>query len=500
MSFWGKLTKAGINPWGDPVSATLAGTSGQILVIMRDKNRDILQATGTDVPANATSGYAKGCLFIDRDVATGTTGLYENIGTNTSCNFNAIGAISAGEITLATGSILLGTAGVAAALDAKTSGTMLYGNGTTVVNGTFDTAGVVAKAGAQSIAGIKTFTDGIVCEDGEFKLGAGAGTAVTATAAELNYNDITTLGTGAASKAVVLDTGGNYAMPSAGMFGLSRGTLAAAGSGASDAAVITQQVTVVTGSNGTLAVALPAAATATGPILVVNSVTTTGATLPVFPVNGGNDNINALAEDAAFTMGPGSAAWFIPVSATQWYVHALAAITPTVAEINTLLGMTATAAEIVRTCDLTGRIVTLVETGAITEILHEGRVCMLGEVGGNALVTLTLPEATGSGARYKFIVSVLNTSSYVIVVADTTNANFIGNVINQDADLVGTIAAIMYPAPANADTLTLNGTSTGGQVGDWVELIDVATDVWFVNGVVSCPAGSDTATPFSAAV
>lgn len=36
---------------------------------------------------------------------------------------------------------------------------------------------------------------------------------VTASAAELNYNDITTLGTGAASKAVVLDASGDYTFP-----------------------------------------------------------------------------------------------------------------------------------------------------------------------------------------------------------------------------------------------------------------------------------------------
>lgn len=40
---------------------------------------------------------------------------------------------------------------------------------------------------------------------------------VTATAAELNYNDITTLGTGAASKAVVLDAGEDYTWPATGV-------------------------------------------------------------------------------------------------------------------------------------------------------------------------------------------------------------------------------------------------------------------------------------------
>lgn len=42
------------------------------------------------------------------------------------------------------------------------------------------------------------------------------GTSVTATGAELNYLDITTLGTGAASKAVVLDANGDYLWPSTG--------------------------------------------------------------------------------------------------------------------------------------------------------------------------------------------------------------------------------------------------------------------------------------------
>lgn len=43
------------------------------------------------------------------------------------------------------------------------------------------------------------------------------GTAVTANGAELNYLDIATLGTGAASKAVVLDAGDDYVWPATGI-------------------------------------------------------------------------------------------------------------------------------------------------------------------------------------------------------------------------------------------------------------------------------------------
>lgn len=52
---------------------------------------------------------------------------------------------------------------------------------------------------------------------------SGSETQVTATAAELNYNDIASLGTGAASKAVVLDGSGNYTAP-AGTWDLSGAT------------------------------------------------------------------------------------------------------------------------------------------------------------------------------------------------------------------------------------------------------------------------------------
>jgi hypothetical protein len=49
------------------------------------------------------------------------------------------------------------------------------------------------------------------------------GTGVTANGAELNYNDITTLGTGAASKSVVLDASSEYKLPAGGHIESGRG-------------------------------------------------------------------------------------------------------------------------------------------------------------------------------------------------------------------------------------------------------------------------------------
>ena len=61
-----------------------------IKTLVTDSNGDILWATGTTVPTDGSTGYAKGCLFIDTDVATGTTGLNCNKGTNTSSAFTAV--------------------------------------------------------------------------------------------------------------------------------------------------------------------------------------------------------------------------------------------------------------------------------------------------------------------------------------------------------------------------------------------------------------------------
>ena len=53
-----------------------------------------MHATGTVAVTNGGAGYAKGCIYIKTDVAAGTNGLYENIGTTAACNFNLVGSAS----------------------------------------------------------------------------------------------------------------------------------------------------------------------------------------------------------------------------------------------------------------------------------------------------------------------------------------------------------------------------------------------------------------------
>ena len=140
-------------------------------------------------------------------------------------------------------------------------------------------------------------------------------------------------------------------------------------------------------------------------------------------------------------------------------------------------------------------IVTLVATGSITAATHAGKTLLMGEVGGDAAATFTLPAATGSGAEYRFIVSVVNTSNYVIQVANANDT--IDGSVTLHQDSAATVAS--FNTVAASDTITLDGTTTGGvSIGDELTLVDMATNQYSVKGILT--ASGTEATPFSAAV
>jgi len=137
-------------------------------------------------------------------------------------------------------------------------------------------------------------------------------------------------------------------------------------------------------------------------------------------------------------------------------------------------------------------------TDAVTESEHAGRTLLLGEVGGNANVVLTMPDATGSGNIYHFIVSVAmgGSTTYKIQAPDANNT-FAGQIMYLDED--GN-AVTSFPTVAASDTITLNSGTQGGLVGDTLTLIDIAADKYAVAGQMRVSAGANPATPFSAAV
>jgi len=142
-----------------------------------------------------------------------------------------------------------------------------------------------------------------------------------------------------------------------------------------------------------------------------------------------------------------------------------------------------------------GNGITITATDAITATEHANRKCYLGEVGGDAAVTLTLPAATGTGNEYRFIVSVVNTSNYVIQVANANDTIDGSVILHQDS--ANTV--VSFNTVAASDTITLNGTTKGGvSIGDELTLIDSLANQYTVKGVLT--ASGTEATPFSAAV
>ena len=114
-----------------------------------------------------------------------------------------------------------------------------------------------------------------------------------------------------------------------------------------------------------------------------------------------------------------------------------------------------------------------------------------------ATQTLTLPAATGTGNKYRIIVGVTATGDKVIQVANATD-EFAGVIYQVDTDTGDAIVA--YPAvdTDGFDTVTLDGSTTGGLAGDVIEIVDVAAGYFMLNG--NSNATGVVATPLSAAV
>lgn len=127
--------------------------------------------------------------------------------------------------------------------------------------------------------------------------------------------------------------------------------------------------------------------------------------------------------------------------------------------------------------------------------LDTGKLVRLDTLAGSIV---TLPPALGSLRRFDFIVSLLATSnSHIVKVANAVDV-MTGVVLGARIDSGN--AVLGFAAAATSDTITLNRTTTGSvSLGEWLELIDIASGIWHVRGVLSA-TGAAFATPFSATV
>lgn len=150
--------------------------------------------------------------------------------------------------------------------------------------------------------------------------------------------------------------------------------------------------------------------------------------------------------------------------------------------------LTATTAEINRATDVSARLVAAGATLTLTVATHSDKAILLDTAAGS---TITLPAATGTGARFDFLVSVTPTSNQHRINVVGNDAFYGTLFMAQDA--ADTVVA--WEAASDADQINLNGSTKGGLVGDWIRIWDMATDKWAITGTL---AGTGTeVTPFA---
>ena len=137
-------------------------------------------------------------------------------------------------------------------------------------------------------------------------------------------------------------------------------------------------------------------------------------------------------------------------------------------------------------------LVSITANATMTAASNAGRTMNLNIASG---ATVTLPAASGTGNTYRFFVQTTVTSNnYIIQVANANDTMSGVAVVANDSDATASI----FETAADSDTITLNGTTTGGILGGQIEIQDVASNKF--RFLINQAATGTEATPFSAAV
>ena len=147
-----------------------------------------------------------------------------------------------------------------------------------------------------------------------------------------------------------------------------------------------------------------------------------------------------------------------------------------------------------------GRPSTIIAAGGTKALVasQNNNVIQLNTATGSVV---TLPAASGSGVGYSFYVSVLATSNSHIIY--TASANGVGGsdvfrgLINGSRIDSGN-AVLGFAAQSTSNTITLNRSTTGSvTLGEYIDVTDVATNVWLIRSGMLSSTGAAFATPFS---
>jgi hypothetical protein len=157
-------------------------------------------------------------------------------------------------------------------------------------------------------------------------------------------------------------------------------------------------------------------------------------------------------------------------------------------------------------------VVEITSSTTLNPVDHGGRII---SVGGSlaAAVTLTLPTINTSanpttsgpgqdpstlnneGVVYTiWVPTTISTSSLKIGTTSGSGNLYVGTLLSVDSDSSGAMVGFTANGSSN-DFINLNGTTTGGVAGTWIQIVAIAANKYMVTGVV---VGSSTvATPFA---
>jgi len=154
-------------------------------------------------------------------------------------------------------------------------------------------------------------------------------------------------------------------------------------------------------------------------------------------------------------------------------------------------------------------VVEITTSTTLNPISHAGRIISVGGTLASAL-TLTLPAinmtadpsssgpgqnpntANNEGVCYTIWVPTTIATSSLKIGTNGTN-KFVGTLLSVDTD--SSDAVVGFTAGATNDFINLNGGTTGGVAGTWIEIFAIAANKYMVTGVI---LGTGTvATPFA---
>lgn len=137
-----------------------------------------------------------------------------------------------------------------------------------------------------------------------------------------------------------------------------------------------------------------------------------------------------------------------------------------------------------------GTIVSVAVDTSLTKALHAGRTVKTGA----AALDLHLPNATGSGDRYRIVIGTAANDNKIDCAAGADF--FVGTILIGDGG--DSTAALVDSYTADGTTHDFINPTTaggGGKVGDWLEFEDIAAGIWKVFG--SFQNATDPTTPFA---